>query len=146
MLKRLRELKLEISKANLHKSINIDDEYHYIAYFDKNGDEDKAALVEFPKTIVTPEEIASLSNLELASEWSEDSMDFLGIDETSQHYLRLVHAYKTSVESKNNPELAEHGNDSNIIDSHQYYFNIVPAKCMFCCMFCNKNVMLHLRS
>ena len=124
-------LTAEIANAAFdHKSINIDDEYHYIAYFDKNGDEDKAALVEFPKTIVTPEEIASLSNLELASEWSEDSMDFLGIDETSQHYLRLVHAYKTSVESKNNPELAEHGNDSNIIDSPKALLGIVVKTCL----------------
>ena len=124
-------LNAEIANAAFdHKSVNLEDEYHYIVYFDKDGNEDNAKLTEFPKTIVTPEEIASLSSLELASEWSEDSMDFLGIDETSQHYLRLVHAYKTSVESKNNPELAEHGNDSNLIDPPKGLLGIVVKTCL----------------
>ena len=107
-------LTAEIANAAFdHKSINLADEYHYIAYYDKNGDEDNSKLIEFPKTYVTPEEIASLSNLSLNDEWSEASMAFLGITSSSQHYFRLVHAYKTTVEVNSSPRLDYSTNGTN---------------------------------
>ena len=100
-------LTAEIANAAFdHKSINLEDEYHYIAYFNKDGNEEDAKLTEFPKTFVTPEEIASLSNLELKDEWSDASKDFLGIDTDSEHYFKLVHAYKTTVETQYDIKLA----------------------------------------
>ena len=128
-------LNAEIANAAFdHKSINLEDEYHYIAYFDKDGNENNAKLTEFPKTYVTPEEIASLSSLELASEWSDGSKEFLGIDETSQHYLRLVHAYRTTVETRENTQLAIFNNSpentEETLDSPKALLAIIVKTCL----------------
>ena len=60
-------LTAEIANAAFdHKSINLEDEYHYIVYFapgtpGNEGSEDDAKLIELPKTYATLEDMASLT-------------------------------------------------------------------------------------
>ena len=43
-------LNAEIANAAFdHKSVNIDDEYHYIVYFDEDNDQDEAKKLELVK-------------------------------------------------------------------------------------------------
>ena len=60
-------LTAEIANAAFdHKSINLEDEYHYVVYFapgtaGNEGSEDDAKLMELPKTEATLEDLASLT-------------------------------------------------------------------------------------
>ncbi len=129
-------LTAEIANAAFdHKSINLEDEYHYIVYFapgtpGNEGSEDDAKLIELPKTYATLEDMASLT-ADTNGNWATAAIDLLGIQRADKKpYLQVVHAYKTSVESKNNPALAEYGNDSNVIDSPKALLGIVVKTCL----------------
>ena len=60
-------LNAEIANAAFdHKSINLDDEFHYIVYFassttDESAEAVDAKLIELPKSYVTLEDLASLT-------------------------------------------------------------------------------------
>ena len=125
-------LTAEIANAAFdHKSINLDDEYHYIVYFasstsDESAEEADAKLIELPKSYVTLEDLASLTLDPNHDNWATSAVDLLGINrDKGAPYLTVVHAYKTSVESKNNPGLSEFGNNSNIIDTPKALLAIV---------------------
>ena len=46
-------LNAEIANAAFdHKSINLEDEYHYIVFFNENGDPDEAKEIELVKTSI----------------------------------------------------------------------------------------------
>ena len=129
-------LTAEIANAAFdHKSINLEDEYHYIVYFapgtpGNEGSEDDAKLIELPKTYATLEDMASLT-ADTNGNWATAAIDLLGIKRADKKpYLQVVHAYKTSVEIKNNPALAEYGNDSNVIDSPKALLGIVVKTCL----------------
>ena len=125
-------LNAEIANAAFdHKSINLEDEYHYIAYFasgtaGNEGSVDDAKLIEFPRSDATLEDLASITEDDNHDNWATSAVNLLGIKRADKKpYLEIVHAYKTSVESKNNPALAEFGNESNIIDTPKALLGIV---------------------
>ena len=130
-------LNAEIANAAFdHKSINLDDEFHYIVYFassttDESAEAVDAKLIELPKSYVTLEDLASLT-LDLDHDnWATAAVNLLGISrDKGAPYLQVVHAYKTSVESKNNPSLAEFGKDSNKIDTPKALLGIVVKTCL----------------
>ena len=110
-------LNAEIANAAFdHKSINLEDEYHYIVYFasgtsDEPGKEEDARLMELPHTYIPLNTLEDARKEEDISKWPEDLKSLLGIDEdkVTFPYLKIVHAYKTSVETKDNPSLAVFG-------------------------------------
>lgn len=116
----------EIANAAFdHKSINLDDEYHYIVYFasstsNENATEDEAKLIELPKSYATLEDLASLTIDPERSHWATSAVDLLGISrDKGAPYLKVVHAYKTSVETQYDIKLATYtpGVDSEGGDS-----------------------------
>ena len=110
-------LTAEIANAAFdHKSINLEDEYHYIVYFasgtsDEPGKEEDAKLMELPHTYIPLNTLEDARKEEDISKWPEDLKSLLGIDEdkVTFPYLKIVHTYKTSVETKDNPSLAVFG-------------------------------------
>ncbi len=103
-------LTAEIANAAFdHKSINLEDEYHYVVYFDEDGDPDKARKIELVKTSLNKNYIESLNQKVVKDNWSEEACNLFGINKVNNGkspYLNIIHAYKTSVETKDNPELA----------------------------------------
>ena len=77
-------LTAEIANAAFdHKSVNLDDEYHYIVYFASSSsasaaDEDDAKLVELPKTSATLEDLASFKSESDPNNWATSAVDLLG--------------------------------------------------------------------
>ena len=110
-------LNAEIANAAFdHKSINIDDEYHYIVFFDESGDQDEAKKLELVKTSINLEDFKNLNQKVVKDHWSEEACSLFGITKSGNGktpYLKVIHAYKTSVETKDNPELAFVNTDSN---------------------------------
>ena len=103
----------EIANAAFdHKSVNQEDEYHYIVYFasgtsEDPGSEDDAKLIELARTYVTLEDLASLTSDPNHNNWATAAIDLLGLNKSDKEpYLKIVHAYKTSVETQYNFKLA----------------------------------------
>ena len=125
-------LTAEIANAAFdHKSVSLEDEYHYIVYFASStstsaAEEDDAKLVELPKSYVTLEDFDSFKTESNSKNWATSAVDLLGISRNNgAPYLKVVHAYKTSVETKDTPPLAEYGNEENVIESPKALLGIV---------------------
>ena len=113
----------EIANASFdHNSINLEDEYHYIVYFasstaNTSANKEDAKLIELPRSYVTLENLNSLTDSNKKN-WSAPAVSLLGISKNKgAPYLEVVHAYKTSVEVKDNPGLAKFGNTGTTDDS-----------------------------
>ena len=130
----------EIANAAFdHKSINLDDEYHYIVYFASSStnapaDEDDAKLIELPKSYATLEDLASLT-ADTSDNWATSAVDLLGISRSNgAPYLKVVHAYKTSVETKDNPGLSVFDSDTTAtevsVDTPKALLGIVVKTCL----------------
>ena len=96
-----------------HNSIDLTDEYHYLVYFDagKDGEDpcaENAHLKELPKTTIGIDDILALENKQKdINNWTVEECNLFGIDPDSTTaktpYFELAHAYKTTVEIKDNP-------------------------------------------
>ncbi len=111
----------EIANASFdHRAVSTDDTYHYIIYFDPTGDEEKAVRMEIPETSVTPEELRSVdpnyssSDPAITTELSTDACTLLGLSSTtSTAYLKIIYAYKTSVQTNDGILIADYTEDTN---------------------------------
>ena len=116
-------LTAEIANAAFdHKSINLDDEYHYIVFFAENGNPDEAKKLELVKTYINKIDLKALNDKEVKSStaWTDDACALFGIKKANNShkpYIKIIHAYKTTVETKDNPELAAFASNSNTEES-----------------------------
>ena len=99
-------LNSEIANASFdHRNINTSPSYHYIVYFDKNGNADKAQKTEITDTAVMPDDLKSV-DVDSDATPSEAALNLFGLTGGSTAYLRIAHAYETKVEVKDSPLLA----------------------------------------
>ena len=126
-------LTAEIANAAFdHRSIDLEDEYHYIVYFDENGDSDEAKEIELVKTSIKLEDLKLLNGKEVKN-WSDEACRVFGLKKAGnshQPYLNVIHAYKTSVETKDNPILAEFGDDLKTVETPKALLGIVVKTCL----------------
>ena len=125
----------EIANAAFdHKSIDLEDEYHYIVFFDEDNKENEAKKIELSKTSINLADLKYLNQKKVKDNWSEEACRLFGIvktDNDNTPYLKVVHAYKTSVETKDNPQLAvfdpdiESEDDEEKVDTPQALMGIV---------------------
>lgn len=134
-------LNAEIANSSFdHKYINSEDEYHYIVYLDygKNGDvgkEKDAKLVELPKTSVTLNKMINfMSDSEGRNNNHEDVWNLLGVVKgiNPKPYLKVVHAYETTVEFKEQSKLSLFGSNDPKDDfkSSKALLGIVVKTCL----------------
>ena len=130
-------LTAEIANAAFdHQSVNLDDQYYYIVYFASSSStsaatEENAKLVELPKSFATLEDLASFNTESDHANWATAAVDLLGINRSKgTPYIKVVHAYKTSVETKDTPALTEYGNEGNKIESPKALLGIVVKTCL----------------
>ncbi|MBQ2593381.1 MAG: hypothetical protein II567_08905, partial [Candidatus Riflebacteria bacterium] len=123
-------LTAEIANAAFdHKSIDLEDEYHYIVYFASSAtnvpaDEDEAKLIELPKTYATLEDMASLTIDPDHNNWATAAIELLGISRNNgAPYLKIVHAYKTSVETQYNIKLATYTLGVDTTGENDYFLS-----------------------
>ena len=122
-------LNAEIANAAFdHKSINLEDEYHYIVYFDEDNDQDEAKKLELVKTSINLVDFKNLNQKVIKDHWPEEACRLLGITKSGNGrtpYLKVIHAYKTSVETKDNPALAEFGDDTKSVETPKALLGMV---------------------
>ena len=120
----------EIANAAFdHRSINLEDEYHYIVFFAENGEPDEAKKLELVRTSINKDDLKALNNIEVNNNWSEEACSLFGItkaNNTNRPYIKIIHAYKTSVEIKDTPNLAV----SNTSNESQSEENVVTPKAL----------------
>ncbi|MBR4330285.1 MAG: hypothetical protein IKP71_10580, partial [Candidatus Riflebacteria bacterium] len=67
-------LNAEIANAAFdHKSINLEDEYHYIVYFDEKGNSEDAKKIELTRTSINKEDLKALDKAEVKTKWSDEA-------------------------------------------------------------------------
>ncbi len=122
-----------------HTAINIEDEYHYIVFYNNdtsnpNPDpDDMNQAVELPKTTIATSSLLSIND-EDKTKWDDQAISLLGIDKNSTKvpHITIVHAYKTSVEIKEQPTLEYISSDGTpqSLDSPKALLGIVVKTCL----------------
>lgn len=104
----------EIANASFdHCAVSTEDKYHYIVYFDPTGDENKAVRMEIPETAVTPEELRTV-DINSTGTLASEACTLLGLSTTlNSAYLKIIYAYKTSVQTNDGILIADYTEDVN---------------------------------
>ena len=104
----------EIANASFdHRAVSTDDTYHYIVYFDPDGDEEKAVRMEIPETAVTPEELRTV-DINSTGTLASEACTLLGLSTTlNSAYLKIIYAYKTSVQTNDGILISDYTEDTN---------------------------------
>ena len=104
----------EIANASFdHRAVSTDDTYHYIVYFDPTGDEEKAVRMEIPETSVTPEELRTV-DINSTGTLASEACTLLGLSTTlNSAYLKIIYAYKTSVQTNDGILISDYTEDTN---------------------------------
>lgn len=117
-------LNKEIANAAFdHKTIDTKDYYNYVVYLDKGEDypgcEGNSKLIELSQTTIRPNELITINNDDPTT-WSSKCISFLGIDPLScRPYLKILYAYKTSIEINDNPRLSNSLIDDDISNTFE---------------------------
>ncbi len=100
-------LTAEIANASFdHKSINLDDEYSYIVNFATGSEE--LNLIELPKLSISLDELANIAGEDKSADVLDSSMrELLQLETGDTYTLEIAHAYKTSVELGEAPQIDE---------------------------------------